>query len=80
MGYSDGMVHVTWFDRQASYHNHFEVVTALHVADSQLYASFYNGIITRYNLKTFRKENTLIRFKDTVLDFYVEIMNLGVRI
>lgn len=80
VGYADGVIHLTWKDKEATYQNHFEVVTAIHVVDHQVYASFYNGFITKFDLKTFRKDSDLFHFKDTVIDFQVEHTNLRVSI
>lgn len=36
-----------------------------------MYTSFYNGAVTKFNLKTFKKENQIYKFTDTIIDFNV---------
>lgn len=71
LGYSDGLIFIRWEGREAQFYNHFQVITCLKVVDSQLYASFFNGNVISYNIKTLTRNNFFHTFKGTVVDFNV---------
>lgn len=48
------------------------MVTNINIVRDIIYTSFYKGMITRFDLKNFRRDNMIYQFKNKIVNFKVE--------
>jgi hypothetical protein len=63
VAYADGSIYVQWGEKSTTYFSIFDVPTNVHIASDKLYVSFCKGSVTRFDLRTFTRDNVVYSFR-----------------